>query len=156
MSWPDHHKYYHLNITNNYPMRLSLTTSHILVFLAAGTLIVSFIIPSDGLGFSSCSFKTLSGVPCHGCGLTRSVASISHLELHSAFRYHPFGFIIYGLMLGALIWPVLGKESQQKLRDYKKKNTKTLNYLVWVTLGIFLLYGFARAILSVAGYVQHV
>ncbi len=41
-----------------------------------------------------CPFKYLTGVPCPGCGTTRSVISLVHGDLHRALFYNPLGLLI--------------------------------------------------------------
>lgn len=57
-------------------------------------LLLLLIMPSDGLGFSTCIFQHLFGFSCPACGLTRSMSSLLKLEFISSFSYHPLGFII--------------------------------------------------------------
>ncbi len=38
-----------------------------------------------------CLFKTVAGIDCPGCGITRSLMALSQLDLGAAVRMHPFG-----------------------------------------------------------------
>ena len=50
-----------------------------------------------------CPFKNVTGLPCPGCGLTRSVVYAAHGQWQQAFTYHPFGLLFFaGLGLGLL------------------------------------------------------
>jgi uncharacterized protein DUF2752 len=40
-----------------------------------------------------CPFRLATGLPCPGCGLTRSWVFIAHGELGAAVRANPFGFV---------------------------------------------------------------
>jgi hypothetical protein len=40
---------------------------------------------------SACSFRRLTGMPCPGCGLTRSWVLTAHGHFRSAVDRHPFG-----------------------------------------------------------------
>ncbi len=51
---------------------------------------------------SVCPFYTLTGLPCPGCGLTRSFVCVSHGHLREALHWHPLGPVIYGVFL--LLW----------------------------------------------------
>jgi hypothetical protein len=42
-----------------------------------------------------CQFKNLFGTPCPGCGLTRAFVSMGHLDVVSAWAYHPVGVFFY-------------------------------------------------------------
>ena len=54
-----------------------------------------------------CPLKTLSGWPCPGCGLTRSLVSCAHGDWAGAFAFHPLGAIFYFGLWGALALGVL-------------------------------------------------
>ncbi|MBI2895508.1 MAG: DUF2752 domain-containing protein [Deltaproteobacteria bacterium] len=49
-----------------------------------------------------CGFRRMFGIPCPGCGLTRSLVSLVHLDLRAAFTVHPVGPIFLGYL--ALLW----------------------------------------------------
>ena len=57
--------------------------------------VLSFVFPPAGLGKSTCAFRNAVGVPCPGCGLTRSFSALSHGRPGLAFRMHPLGPFIY-------------------------------------------------------------
>ena len=46
-----------------------------------------------------CSFRRLTGIPCAGCGLTRSVVLLLHGRLADSLAAHPFGPIVMALAL---------------------------------------------------------
>jgi hypothetical protein len=41
-----------------------------------------------------CLFKTFTGIPCPGCGLTRSFVSLCHLDFYSSFFHHPLLLLV--------------------------------------------------------------
>lgn len=51
---------------------------------------------------SVCLFYALTGLPCPGCGLTRSFVCLGHGHLRESLHWHPLGLIIYGVLL--LLW----------------------------------------------------
>ena len=51
---------------------------------------------------SVCLFYHVTGLPCPGCGLTRSFVSLGHGHLRDALHWHPLGPIIFLLFL--IIW----------------------------------------------------
>jgi len=59
-----------------------------------------------------CMMRQLTGVPCPGCGLTRSIVSAVHGELRESFFHHRLGLAIlfYVLLQAAhsLIWLASG------------------------------------------------
>ena len=60
-----------------------------------------------------CTFKGVTGLPCPGCGLFRSMISVMHGDVVSSFAYHRLGLltIVYTFLqffyrLGFLLVPV--------------------------------------------------
>lgn len=41
-----------------------------------------------------CPIKFITGISCPGCGMTRSIFSIVHLDLNKAFHFHPLFFLV--------------------------------------------------------------
>ena len=48
---------------------------------------------------SVCWFRFSTGIPCAGCGLTRSVVLLLHGRLGASLAIHPFGAVAVGLAL---------------------------------------------------------
>lgn len=42
-----------------------------------------------------CIFHRLTGVPCPGCGLSRSIVAFTHLDLGQAISFHVFGPLFF-------------------------------------------------------------
>src|SRR5687767_3538874 len=63
--------------------------------LALVAVVLSFVVPVDGIGIDLCWLHRMTGLPCPGCGLTRSLASVAHLDFGRAFLMHPFGPLIW-------------------------------------------------------------
>lgn len=68
-------------------------------------------IPLPGI----CTFRSVTGIPCPGCGLLRSMVSAMHGHVAKSLEYHRLGLvtIVYILCqflfrLGILLFPVLG------------------------------------------------
>ena len=74
---------------------------------AAGVLLLSFGLPCDMVGMRFCFFRMITGLPCPGCGLTRSIIALSHAQWLQAWRYHPFGFVAYPLLVVLTFAPLI-------------------------------------------------
>ncbi len=102
--------------------------SHGIVFLAclgilAGAVILSPPQPGNHsvhLGSISipptCTFKNLTGLPCPGCGLLRSMVSAMHGDVSSSISYHRLGlltlaYIFLQLLYRAALMLIPSKES---------------------------------------------
>ncbi len=46
----------------------------------------------------TCTFRTVTGIPCPGCGLTRSFISLGHGQLLDAWHYNPAGFVFFAVV----------------------------------------------------------
>ena len=47
----------------------------------------------------TCTFQNVTGIPCPGCGLTRSFISLVHRNLADAWRYNPAGMPFFALVV---------------------------------------------------------
>jgi Protein of unknown function (DUF2752) len=79
--------------------------------LALGFIYLPFALfarTQDGFthgGGIPCIWRSITGYPCPGCGLTRSLASMSHLDIVSAVRFNPSGLLIVLVALVAVLRP---------------------------------------------------
>ena len=46
-----------------------------------------------------CFFHKITGLYCPGCGITRMVLSLLHLDFYQAFRWNPFLFLLTPLFI---------------------------------------------------------
>jgi hypothetical protein len=111
-------------------------------------LLLSFLVPRGGLPVSLCVFYNVTGLPCPGCGLTRSLASISHLCLGEALRYHPFGPPIYALLVALTVARFAGEARRARLRRWIDGARARAVYRGCV--GAFLTFGLVRLGLALA------
>jgi hypothetical protein len=59
---------------------------------------------TDGGGIP-CIWRSLTGYPCPGCGLTRAFASISNLNIIESIRFNPKALLFTVIALLAVITP---------------------------------------------------
>lgn len=48
---------------------------------------------------SLCLFHNMTGLPCPGCGITRSVVCCGHLRFADSMAYHPLGPVVFAWLL---------------------------------------------------------
>lgn len=60
-----------------------------------------------------CPLRTMTGIPCPFCGLTRSVTTLFRFDLGASLRFTPFGLVI---VLGAVAALVAMRGRTQPLR----------------------------------------
>jgi hypothetical protein len=75
----------------------------ILFIIIFGT--VFFFIPKDYLGetYPICLFRLLFNINCIGCGTTRAIWSIMHLNFSNAIEYNKLIVITFPLLTGCII-----------------------------------------------------
>ena len=105
-----------------------------LAFLGAAALYAVFF-----FGNLPCIFRSTTGVPCPGCGMTRAVFSLITLDIPSAAFYHPMVFFLPVLFL--FIW-----------KDGRLFRSKRLNLTILILIGaLFLATYFIRLYLFYHG-----
>ena len=107
-------------------------------------IIISFILPPDGLGRSTCGLYILTKLPCPACGLTRSITSISHMKFFKAFYYHPFGFIFYIIFLFIASYNFMPEKIKNTIIAFFIKHEKTAKYILSFIIFSFIIYGITR------------
>lgn len=71
--------------------------------LVLSALIGSYVIIASLFSSTICVFKTITGLPCPGCGLTRSYLSFFRGDIINAFKYHPL-FLLPVILIINLIY----------------------------------------------------
>jgi hypothetical protein len=70
--------------------------------LAVGSILARFALQFQ-LPLPFCMLRHLTGIPCPGCGATRSLAGWSHLDPLEALRFNP---LFFALTVGIGAWAV--------------------------------------------------
>ena len=91
------------------------------VFLGAAALYIIFYVMEI-----PCIFRSVTGFPCPGCGMTRAVFCIITLDIPSAAHYHPMVFFLPILFL--FIW-----------KDGRLFRSCRLNSAVLISIGVLFL-----------------
>ena len=79
------------------------------IALAAGlVLAISFALPDNRKvpGPSLCAFRSITGLPCPGCGLTRAFVSLSRGNVARAWDLNPFSLPLYAATVAAVFAPL--------------------------------------------------
>ncbi|MBP7949081.1 MAG: DUF2752 domain-containing protein [Verrucomicrobiales bacterium] len=73
----------------------------LLTWAVLGATAVVAALHLSGIAAWHCPFKQATGLPCPGCGLTRSCTALLHGDFKSAVAHHAFGplFLAGGLVL---------------------------------------------------------
>jgi hypothetical protein len=90
-----------------------------------------------------CPFKALTGIPCPGCGMTRSFMAIATGNFDQALDCHAFGFVLFIGLAIAIVHLSLELLSKRKITAlYSQFVLKRKNQLLFILL--FLAYYFLR------------
>lgn len=93
------------NYTNNKRSRLKIYG----IIGAIVTLIIPFFLMFQNgnnhleTAQSLCPFKMLTGFPCPGCGITKSLVYLYEGDLYKSFSYHLFGPFAFIFCLAAIV-----------------------------------------------------
>lgn len=70
-------------------------TTQLVALAAAGALGAAFVISPAQVedGPIICPLRRLTGLPCPGCGLTRSWVHLAHGQIGESLAAHPFGAV---------------------------------------------------------------
>jgi hypothetical protein len=111
-------------------------------------LILAFAmaLPPRGVGVPICPSKLATGVPCPGCGLTRSVTCLAHGDLWSSWSYHPFGIAVFALALWFAVVPLVAPSLHRRVKGSRAASACGLLLLL-----AFVLYGIVRGALWIGG-----
>ncbi len=107
--------------------------------LALAGIAFAFAVPQNIDAISLCYFYNITGLPCPGCGLTRSVTRTLHLDPASAFFLNPFGSpIAFGMLFFA------ASAFVRPLATWFDARRRLISYaLLWGGL-MLLIFGLAR------------
>lgn len=89
-----------------------------------------------------CLFHKFTGLLCPGCGITRMILAILHLDFKSAFQYNQVVFIFSPIILYFIIRLYI---SWLKSENYKLSLIE--NIVVYIMLTILLIFGIIRNII---------
>lgn len=68
-------------------------------FMAITAILVLSVVwhPLDDGGFVICLMRRATGLPCPGCGLTRSFCALAKGEVARSAHFHPFGPVLFAV-----------------------------------------------------------
>lgn len=91
-------------------------------------------------GFQMCPMMALTGLPCPGCGVTRSMIHCTHGDFVGALKFHPAGPAMWlAAIIGAtsLAWPERWRRGLAARYREKRKIVEQVTIV-----GIVLVVGF--------------
>ena len=73
----------------------------------AGLLVARYIPVARLIPFWGCAFRTVTGWPCPGCGLTRVADRFAHFHFWGAFLANPLGMFGAAVLVICAVWSFL-------------------------------------------------
>ena len=119
----------------------------LIIILAIAALLVFGIIyyaldPSQSGMFPRCTFLTLTGYKCPGCGSQRAIHALLHGDVVGAFKYN-------ALLLISIPWIVLCLYAEtQRIRNPRLYTRINAPQLMWLFLATVLLWWLLRNIFN--------
>lgn len=91
-----------------------------MLLLSNVTLAMTAVVTVIGIctlffGGFKCVFRTLTGIPCPGCGMTRALLALLSWDLSGALYYHPLFFVPPLMAVCAALALVSRNEKRKKL-----------------------------------------
>ena len=90
-------------------MRRTLIIVLVIALLLAFGCIYYALDPSSSTLFPRCTFLTLTGYKCPGCGTLRGVHHLLHLRFSAAWDMNPLMIVMMPLIVALLAWPRLSR-----------------------------------------------
>lgn len=90
-----------------------------------------------------CVFRLVTGLKCPGCGVSHMAVHAAHFEFAEAFTSNPLLFIMIPFLLGLFVVRVVF------LPDRLKANSRTLNVICFVCIGLLIVFGVVRNIIGI-------
>lgn len=133
----------------------AVSSTEITAALGVGGLVVAALLPAGGIedGPILCPFRFLTGLPCPGCGLTRSWVYLMHGDLGSALASNWFGPVLIVAVLALTLVTVRARLVRRPPVDLDKL---VKNPVVLGLFGLFLVYGTVRLVLTLTGAIPPV
>jgi hypothetical protein len=114
---------------------------------ALALLLLTAALSSQGAGIQICFFRYLTGLPCPGCGLTRSFSCILHGDFARGYEYHPFGYVLLPLFAFVAFTLFLPAGSRSQLQTFIRGQQSHLRLVYLAFIYGFIAFGVIRTAL---------
>src|SRR5205807_1514463 len=110
-------------------------------------LLLAFFTPPHGTGWTVCWLKYATGIPCPGCGLTRSLSCALRGMLSESWHFHPMGFLVLALFVTLATASALPR-FREWLVTLMDSNERLFNALYLGFVVTFVGFGLIRALVT--------
>lgn len=123
-------------------MRRSLVITVVIALLLVFGFIYFAVDPASSNVFPRCTFLTLTGYKCPGCGSQRAIHALLHGDVAEAFRYN-------AMLLVSIPWIALCLYAEsQRVRNPRLYVRLNAPLLIWLFLAMVLIWWLLRNIFN--------
>ena len=79
----------------------------------------------------ACVIKSITGIPCPGCGLTRAYLALLHGDIKGAWNFHPLFWFIGPLIIFIFVF-------REKLQKNKKAQMIICSFSLVLIIGVYI------------------
>jgi len=129
------------------PLEKRTISTYVTPLLSLCVLIVTYYLAIHPNSHGpACLFRAATGIPCPGCGLTRSLSSIWRGDVLLSVRFHPLGIPLFIVCIGCIlfcmsdhIFPRLSRNTLRVRAQFTKNATLGSIAAMMVTLWVVRL-----------------
>ena len=113
-------------------------------YVCAAVLLLSMLLPLPQNGRilnvgSICAFHNVFGLPCPGCGLTRSFVALGHGHFVESYHWHPLGPFLFGLAIIYVLASLFFSHRKTPLQIQWRLQVGSLILLGCIMLGFWVM-----------------
>jgi hypothetical protein len=120
------------------------------VLVAWVGLSAAILLPPHGAGIVVCWMQGATGVPCPGCGMTRSLSCAVRGMFAESWNYHPCGLLVLALFLFTAAQSLFPKPARERLAQFMQAHALFFNGLYLAFIAGFMSFGAMRALVHCA------
>ncbi len=109
-------------------------------------VVAALLLPPHGLGVPVCHFRSVTGIPCWACGLTRSFIGMAHGDLARAAFFHPLGLVLFPFTVLVAALLAVPAPRREALARWAERRAAWVNGFAWCLLVVFAVYGLGRMV----------
>lgn len=128
----------------------AVSSTEVTAALGVGGIVIATLLPTGGIedGPVLCPFRALTGLPCPGCGLTRSWVYLMHGDVGSSLASNWFGPVLILAIIALAVVSVRTRLSGRRTADLDKL---VRSPIILGSFALFVTYGAVRLILTMTG-----
>jgi len=128
--------------------RLWLSTPCVIVAWLG--LALALVSPPHGSHVQICWLQSATGIPCLGCGMTRSLSCGIRGMFAASVGHHPMGLLVLALFVSTAAQSLLPRRLRETLHSHIRERAAFFNTLYLALVTLFVTYGVGRALVVCA------